>query len=249
MGMPMFNRSHFRGQAASTFGNAMPHRGSFGSRGGYRRGRTVRGFRGGNTLYKRFRGRSNNVQRAVKRELNSRVEWKHLTLTSNAAAVPSAGAITELCLVPQGTLDVERVGDKINATSLDLRYTVTGSAAGATTQRHRIVMFQWNNDSAPVTADILILAASLETKAEYNTDRAGMYKIMFDRTVQVGIPANGWNLSSVPFRRKFKIPNADIKFQAGSTVGVNKIFILELSESASNAPVRDLVSRLNFSDS
>ena len=230
-------------------GSRRNYGGSYGSRGGSFRNRTVRGFRGGNSLYKPYRRGGASVQRIVKRELNRRVEWKHFVISDNARSITNTATIFSLTDVPQGSTDITRIGDKLNATTLDFRWSIQSAASGNTVQRCRLLVFQWNNDTDPTQTDIILVVAGLETKAPYNTDRSAMYKIMYDKTVTVGEPATGWQLSTGLFRRKIKIPNKNVTYQAGSTTGQNKIWFLAISESSSNSPVLDLVSRLNFSDS
>ncbi len=230
-------------------GSRRNYGGSYGGRGGSFRNRTVRGFRGGNSLYKPYRRGGASVQRIVKRELNRRVEWKNFVITDNAHSITNTATIFSLTDVTQGSTDIQRIGDKLNATTLDLRYSFQSAASGNTVQRARVLVFQWNNDTAPTQADMILVTSGLETKAPYNTDRAAMYKIMYDKTVTMGEPATGWQLSTGLFRRKLKIPNKNMSFQAGSTTGQYKIWFLAITESSSFSPVLDLVTRLNFSDS
>ncbi len=197
------------------------------------------------------RGRGGAVARAVKKEFDKRVEWKHHIVNLPNALCSQAGITTDLSAVPQNQTDTGRIGDALRATSISMKWGVEANPAGATAVPVRIIVFTWIPNTTPTMADILLTTGGLETLAPYNTDNAELYKIHYDRAVAVGANAGSSNHFTNQMNVKIVIPVhlRNIKYVAAGTTGSNKLWHLRLSSVSANQPNMDAVIRLNYSDS
>ncbi len=210
------------------------------------------GFRSANSLARSIgRGGGSSVARAVKREFDKRVEWKHFVTNQAAVTVTKVGAVVGSSGVAQGPKDTERIGDSLRATSMDIKWGVEGNAAGPQCQAVRCILVVWNTNVAPTIASVITIVAGIETMAIYNTDNAEQYKVLYDRTVVVSANVANSKKCTGQIRRKIRIPEhlRDMKFSAASTTGTHKLYWLQISNETTNPPSIDSTFRLNYSDS
>ncbi len=213
------------------------------------------GTQRGRRPFSYFKGIGGNkggaVARAVKKEFDKRVEWKHHVVNLPNALCSAVGVATDLSAVPQGQTDVTRIGDALRATSISMKWGVEANPAGATAVPVRIIVFTWIPNTTPTLASILNTTGGLETLAPYNTDNAELFKILFDKSIVVAANAGSTRHLTTQFNNRIVIPQhlRNIKFVAAGTTGSNKIWHLRLSNVAANQPNLDAVMRLNYSDS
>lgn len=184
------------------------------------------------------------VKKVVNKTINQQSEWKHHTRTTTIA-VDDVGVMTDHCAVAQGDADTDRDGDQIMAYSMNFRYTYGGAD---NTNVARIIFFQWFPQSTPAINDILIFATGYEVLSMYNTDKADQYKILYDRTFDFELNGAG-TLETHSRSGKIKLSRKKIKYNAGTTVGSNKVYSLVVSDSTAIAhPGFFCVTKLNYRD-
>lgn len=196
-----------------------------------------------------FRGGRGSTARTVRHMMNRVVEWKHKTQNQLNVGITTAGTILDLSVIAQGQTDQTRIGDQLNMASMSFRGHVYGNIADTVPRNVRLIAFQWNNDTAPAVADILIVTAGLETSATYNTDNARMYKIRYDRVFKTNnVVASGQFMQNI--KRKVVIPYDDrkVKYSAGGTAGTGKMYWLQISTAGANFPSLSVEWKINFSD-
>lgn len=150
-----------------------------------------------------------------------------------------AGTAVDLTEIAVGTDEDTRVGNRIEATSMQLKYWCYGPTGATATPGElegvRIIIFQWHPATDPVGTDILQGTTSVPSVREYNVQRASEFKILFDSVHLLCAPSVSttapWQMSGTtyiqPRRYKFSIPQRDIGFVSNaSTDGTNKIWMM-----------------------
>ncbi len=182
------------------------------------------------------------VTTLAKKAIRSTSEFKHHSVqTSDTAS--TAGFIWDLSAVAAGTTDTTRIGDQLSATTLGFQYRIV---SGDTHNAVRVIYFQWYPNTVPVVANILNAAA---VEAQYETDQATNYKILYDRTHTLNEYVSGVVVTTRQFRRKLRIPRKNLKFLAASTTATNKVYSLYITDSAAVVhPSMIFSTRLNYTD-
>lgn len=157
-----------------------------------------------------------------------------------------------LCDIPQGLIDSNRVGDKINMLSLEFRHGWFPSDEIKIPQVYffRVTIFAWFDDTTPSNRDIYEQSyghigelARVPGCWAYNHDRKVKRKILYDKSfsiaqqqVSFGASTQYYSISdNVHGQEKVIIPLSKVlaknnrnvvNYQNGTTAGVNKIYVL-----------------------
>lgn len=166
------------------------------------------------------------VRRIATRVVQRRLERKHHNFTSagyiNIPAVSTANS--DCNLIPQGLLDINRVGDRCDTVNFIARFTLQKIAAGAdVTCNVRVIFFLWRPNSVPTAADILNIGPStvIDPLSEYNHDTRQEYKILYDKNITL-TPATELLRRTFVVKRKLK---KILQFVNASTVGTNHLYM------------------------
>ncbi len=167
-------------------------------------------------------------------------ELKH-TETVHTTTPPVAGFINQLSTVVQGDSNNERIGETIQAKSLHLRFSLEINASATQTQV-RVIIFKWRSEQPANTLDVLLLSLITSFK---NQDKRYQSAILSDRVYQLSDAKN----PIIFVRQKIRV-NKLISFpEDSSTSNMNSIWLLMLSDEATNTPALVLRSRLFYTDS
>lgn len=188
----------------------------------------------------------------------------------NANRIIHTGTIVSLTEISQGSADTDRIGDKITCTSLQLCFSFwapvyNGEATPPELPKYnyimRVIIFIWKDDSSPTLAEILdddAGSTSLEQTvlAPLNHDRKVKRKIIMDETYNAYVYQTAVTLTSTyavsqpvqVYKRFFnltKLKNGlgTVNFTPGTAGGVNKIFMLMVS----NADYEEVTDPINSS--
>lgn len=189
------------------------------------------------------------LARAVRRIIRNSEEQKAfgtiLSLPSGATGITTAGAIYDLCAVPQGDTDAMRNGNQLQADYLDFRIRYTQSAATVASCIRQII-FQWFPDNAvtfPTVAQILEAATIV---GSYNWDNQQLFKVLSDKSFVVDDLHPITNNSFV----RVKPTRPKIRFGPAVNTGMNHIHVLYISDDGANPyPGLSNQARLYFRDS
>lgn len=195
---------------------------------------------------KKQKSLSKNQQSLVRKIANQvvrgRSERKHYQTTANSTQNNSA-TITSISNIPQGDTDETRDGDQLRISSVELNYELIGADA---TNLFRVMLFQWFDDSTPTVTDVLTSAidAILQT---YRRDTRRMFRVLYDHTHPLSL--NSSNEVLVRFKRFTRGFRRKIQYQAGGTTGINKLYILLVSDSGvASDPAYIYKTRVNYTD-
>lgn len=179
--------------------------------------------------------------------LNNRAERYYYLNTSYAtgtssSTTPGIVSMTDVSQETSSAGDSVRSGDEIYITSFQFRYYLT---VGDSYNVIRMMFFQWQQDDTPTAADILADTSSNPVLSPYRKDTSGHYKILYDK-VHVLDTYNTVQKASGFISKSLK---KKIKYDGGTTTGQNKIYFLNVSDSAAVAhPSYFLTTQLNFKD-
>lgn len=192
-----------------------------------------------------------SVRKIVKKMINKEIESKHIDASvANTVSGPT-GLLTDLTLIGQGTGDQTRIGDKLKPVSLEIRGQLLGNTA-IDRNLLRMIVFQWHPNSAspvPVSSDILLYTASAANAvlSPYQWDTRQNFTILSDKTYQLQGSASSDDYHTY-FHLKLS-PKRVISFNAGGTTGLNKIYVLCVSDSSAiNFPSIQYIYQLRYKD-
>lgn len=172
------------------------------------------------------------VKKIVKKQININSETYHHNVMLNYTNLLAGGVtITDLTLVPQGDLDVERTGDRIKTMSFLCRMTLQKTAVGSDPSVSVRIMFViWKPNDVPVIADILNAgpSGSQDPLSEYNHDTKQQYTILYDKRFTL-IPGTDVLRRNITIKRKYA---KFIQFVNASTVGTNHLYLVTLTDAS-----------------
>lgn len=186
----------------------------------------------------------------VKKMINKVQEKKFYDLIVDDATSTS-GTILSLTDIAQGDTDFTRDGDQINVKSWNFRFQMTGAD---NSNAYRIIIFRWNvptNYRVPVVSDILNVSGLPVTaipNAQYVFDnkRQKQFSVVYDKILGVAAAGPGIIVKAT----KAYVNGLPISFNASTTDGEGKLFMLLLSDSNTLAhPRLSGVFRTVYTDS
>lgn len=196
------------------------------------------------------------IRKTVKSVLKTTVEDKYKSTYGTNNAIDVTGIVSNALTAPsQGVADTERIGDKINITSISFRFSITAADG---TNLIRLLIFQWHEDdnvSVPVISDILTdptSGALSPVYYHYNHDTIGhKFTVLYDKVYNLsGDDVGGENqqvYKSMYIPRKYM--KRSVKFTGGSIKGMNHVRFLCVSDSGSvSHPSMDWIARAHYTD-
>lgn len=174
--------------------------------------------------------------------INAEKKKFDFTSTVNQSTTESVHYLNALA---QGDTDASRDGNSVLMNTVSIRGTVSYNSAGATAQRVRIVLLQ---DKQQISDTVPTYTSVFETSsviAPLNSDFVGRYNILYDKVFSLN--------ASFGFQRQFsfgKYLNQHARFNGplSSDIQRNGLYLMVISDQATNGPEVDLYSRLNYYD-
>lgn len=189
-------------------------------------------------------------KRYVRTQLAKENEMKYFD-TNDAFAVSDVSTIRQLSNIAQGTTDTSRVGDEVAMKFLRFKYTV--KTEGDRYNLLRVIVFQWYTHSTyrvPTIAEILQSTAnSYAIHSPYIHDYRHSFGVLYDKVHRMVYDADN-EAMIVNKKVPLKYAKKNIHFEAGTTDGANKLYLLVVSDSAAvNHPSILYYTRLWYTDS
>jgi len=129
-----------------------------------------------------------------------------------------------ISLIPQGSTDTSRVGDTCKPVHVRLGITLSRYI----NTRVRVIVFQWNADSAVITPSLSsILESSFYAESEYKHDLRKDFKILHDKSYMLNA-----DRPDVIADWSSKLNVSKMYFSAGTTTAHGHIFVAILSNDA-----------------
>lgn len=183
--------------------------------------------------------------RYIKGLVNSEKYANDVSITS---AIPATGTVVALTDIAQGDTDITRTGNSIFVRSVFLRGSLTSSADDATGTVVRIILFsdtQQTSDTAPSAASVL---SGVDIDAPLNRTTAGRYNIMWDMMFNMPLQSDsGVNIRQV---KRFQSLRHHVRYNGAASTDIQKngIYLLLLSNQATNTPTPNLTARVMYHD-
>lgn len=218
----------------------------------------------GRKNWKRVIGKIQKISRALK-AIQPETKWAEY---QDAAAVANySGTIVSFNVgLTQGTGDYgNRVGDTLTMKGLRLRLQ-PNTIAFNNSVIYRIIVFQYLNDPDGATStasltNLLMHSAqigmSLAPSAPYDHDNRSSFKIHYDKTFTFNVGAlttanvnpgsSRHHIINIPFKQGSKYAKVQY-YSAGTTTTKNELFMLVLTDSATNMAI-PYVGHLYYTDS
>lgn len=210
------------------------------------------------------------VKKYVKRIMDNDREDKYFDLSqviaSSTSATNNAGSVVNMTSVLQGITFAGRIGEVINAKSLEVRFDTTScyqssNVGGIPTlgTNLRVIIFQDHqikSSTVPAVSDILETVV-YNSPINHISLNARRLHILMDKIFELdpnvldtftGAYAIYTTQTSQMMHKKFK-PSQKITFTNATTGSdLNNIYILYISDQATNSPSVNCYSRLIFED-
>lgn len=181
----------------------------------------------------------------VKQLVNTEFDYKDTAATVNPAA---AGALVLLNGLTQGDTASSRTGNSIRMKSYDMRWFVNNnSSAGQTEVRVMLVLDKQSNGVTPSVTDIL---ATNTVVSPRNLDNRKRFKVIMDRNYAISTAGPSSRYDSA----HFKNIQTHVAYYNSSNAGTvadistNALYLLYLSDQATNTPGLQYYFRLRFID-
>lgn len=170
-------------------------------------------------------------------------ELHHYENTTSGTAISSTGHITNLTPISVGDNNSNRTGNSVLSKYLFGRMEF-GKSSSASQTFIRIIIFcdqQQVADTAPAVADVL---SSASTLSPLNSFQVGRFKILKDMVIRLDSNNTTYNEKiniKLPFHTKFN-------GTSGTDVQKNGVYILAISNEATNTPSYSYNLRYSFYD-
>lgn len=168
--------------------------------------------------------------------------------SSSSTTVASAGTLRLLNGMAQGDTASSREGNSIRMKSYYMKYQIANNATAVNTNtRVILVLDKQSNGAQPLVTDIL---ATNTVVSPRNLDNRKRFKILYDKCHSLGTagPAN------INTEFYFKNQQTHVAYYNGSNLGTiadiatNALYLLTISDQATNLPAINYYFRLRFID-
>lgn len=178
---------------------------------------------------------SKSQKSQVKKLVRGMQQLKFFNVSAGSQLIDWAGAVVPLSNPTQGNGDTQRNGDTIKSTSLQISYNIRNPAvvAPGLEQVVRVIIFRWLpiDTVAPVLGDIMnATGTAVSIFTQYNDDRRDQFEVLYDKSHKVTSEQLGASgIGSAVYQHYVKC-NKKIEFNAGTTIGIGKIYMLYVSD-------------------
>lgn len=194
----------------------------------------------------------------VKRILHKNVETKFWQ-DDHQTDASSAGTIIDLSEVPQSTsaaTDTTRIGDEIVIRGLHINFIPYWRPSPTISfSMIRVVVFQYtaNSNGNPPTPGMVLDPVFINTQfyplAHHNKDYSASVHVLYDSIFTFN---NTMNKGTAYMKKiNMKYAKKKINYEAGSDEGINKLYMLYVSDTATgnaNIPSIQILHRLYYDD-
>lgn len=177
----------------------------------------------------------------LKTMINSEVYKNDVTQTDNPG---SSGVITHLTGIAQGDGDGQRTGLSILCKGISFRYVGT-IGASATDSFVRILIIRDLQQAADTVPTISNVLESVTVIGHLNSESVGRYQILYDRVHQL----QSVNVKTY-YGKVYLRVNKHLRYNGslGSDIQKDGMFVITLSNEATNVPSCSWTSRLYYYD-
>lgn len=178
------------------------------------------------------------------------VERKTLDTSGTGVTVSDSGSVVWLSTVTTGTAYNQRTGSVVKAVQLSMRGNIVFNSSASATQFRCIVFYNkgLNQGATPAVTDILQnTTGNAGPISPYNVDNVGDFKVLSDKVYLLDDVNNRQKNFSM-FARLGHHLRWDTSGDAIADTEQGHIFMLLVSDEATNTPTLSYTARLRFID-
>jgi len=189
------------------------------------------------------------------------VEKKYFD-TSQSSQVDNTNLPVNQCLMAQGTTATTRIGNSVKLKSMQTRFSIYQVPANTNPCHVRCIIYQDTSKSTyttPAVADILeVNSTTFVSISPYSMNEPGRWKILLDKTMMLSPYGQDGSYHHFDFFHKFGSTNKkgeaydhlqwDETGSGQADMRGYPIYILTLSDDATNGPLVQYYNRLRFID-
>lgn len=192
------------------------------------------------------------VQKIANKQINrvSELKYHDVQVTSQAIAYDSV-YVVDLLAPAQGDSVTTRDGDSLYIKNHRVKMELLRDSATGIDTAGRVLIIQWLEDSAsgaPTLSDVLADTTRFDgTISPYLINSSKKFKVLYDKVFTLS-ENNGPDYRHLTAKLRPLVRK--IKFNAGATTGVGKIYLMAFSDrpAATSPPVLTMYSRNRFLD-
>lgn len=168
------------------------------------------------------------------------VEYKNYD-KSFSPTTDSTGTVTVLTDITQGDAQTNRNGNSCRLKSLLFNYTMVKNGSASTTFV-RLIIFQWFDDTNPTVTTVL---EGANVNSPLSIANSNKYRIKYDKKVDLDAAAKTSFMGE--YYRKL---NYELKWTAAGSTAYKEghLWVLALSDQATNVPTVSIQTRVRFVD-
>lgn len=210
----------------------------------YRKKNSSSGF-GGMSLSSAWKTAKWAAQQAWKLKGLVNSEMLKLDILNTGTTISNAGVVTHMSAIAQGDSDSSRHGNSVYCRSLNIKGFVRINAS-ATSTCYRIAVIidtQQVGDTSPTFSDIY---ENSDVSSHLNNATVGRYKVIYNKVYTL-VPTNDSAIRyfdiNLPMRHHVRFNGS-----ASSDVQKGGIYLVRVSNEATNVPTDNFESRLSYHD-
>lgn len=176
------------------------------------------------------------------------VEYKYLDVSNTGLSMSSSGAVALLTGLAVGTTSTTRNGNSILMKSFYSQITFKVNAAATSSTLCRVIYFidKQDTSSLPAVTDVLSAAT---VNAPIRRDQGDRFIVLYDRRLVVNLDSGSRPAGILKY---FKKLHMHVKYlgdtAAQSDTGENQIYVLTVTDAASNNPTFNHTVRMRYID-
>lgn len=192
------------------------------------------------------------IKKYVDKRIKSTCEPKHVYLSVDSNAISDATAYPQLSGIPQGTGDMQKLGECVTFRSIEIGFNMSLRGA-STSSTIRMFLFQWNqvNTTSPTDATVFedygTTLGKLVNTFTRDTKHQRCLRIIKDWTIKLNS-----NNPSMYFRRKINLSRCAKLYGVGGSTTAQKggLYLGYFSDIAAgaNSPVFQYGYNIDYID-
>lgn len=172
-------------------------------------------------------------------------EMLHSTISGGPLSFSNTGTVLHLTATSQGDTDSGRTGNSIFVRNLLLNLNIQTNLSNLNNQFLRLILFQDTQQIADTTPSTTDLLAGSFPNSPLNQANAGRFKILKNWEFSLTTGVNNTRV----IKKYFKLWH-HVRYNAGATTDIQKggLYLLALSDQATNPPVMGYYAKIGYHD-
>jgi len=184
----------------------------------------------------------------VQSQLRSHGEAKHIDTDIILASTIFTNTPVNLCIIPEGATESERIGDEVRFKSVTFRLQAQAHLTTPLDAHVRMIIFKWNTTGSPGSNSVLLLDGSTSAPVGQRniTSNKGKYTILYDRSFNIVDQSSN---DHVMFGKTIRLTNKGLwNGAAGTATLKGQIWLQIKSDLTANGPDVYIACRVIYAE-